>query len=651
MSLNSSQRRDNRIRRTSRHLGRMSTNSTLTFAEVIRAMEHRATLGEFAASTLPNLKSALRAFLSSLNIQEVQLVGSTLRRAYYRNLHKHLDMLREEGREPPYIANRKSLLGKWASLVTNLDKVAAASNGGRSPFQTALDEIISNSPAPLGTISEQAGIAVSTFRRWLAGAQPNLRAVPSIRRLERFFGMPSESLVKLAFGGRQLKTEGEDGDGRRIAYRERLAAQTTDTYRLVQVSNSLRNEWMAFLSYKTEKLPILNRHMRGVWVTRPAVSANETESTWFCFTGGRYVPTAAIAWPLLTYFLGWLARPCQLGGAGLSEDFAQSLAWFSNKAMVHRYLNWRLQRSENLAHGGIISIVKFVSALTHPEHGYLTQQPELAANLPEQHRPRDWRDACHETYKWASQTKNTLIRDGMEKSRDPFDPIRDVLELECPMQAVSDMVERMKMDRPLTGGEAEAVWARDLLLIKLLASNPLRARNLKEMTYRHDNRGHLYQRNNGAWFIRFDKSEFKNCKGAARHRDYDMPVAESAWADIERYLKIYRPMFPRANELNFVFLSALDKETEHQSGVWKSLNRRVFTLTKKYLWRCPGTSAHGFRYIFGTSILKSNPDAIKLAALALHDEPETVEAHYAHLRTQDGAAGVHKLLASAYQRM
>ncbi|WP_144636049.1 hypothetical protein [Bordetella genomosp. 13] len=213
---------------------------------------------------------------------------------------------------------------------------------------------------------------------------------------------------------------------------------------------------------------------------------------------------------------------------------------------------------------------------------------------------------------------------------------------------MADMISRMKSCRPGTGCIEEALWARDLVLIKLMASNPLRAKNLKLLTYHADNSGNLYRKPDGSWHIRIDRHAFKNANGAARSRPYDMPIAQSVWADLERYLKVFRPMLPNASAVNYVFLS---RRPSAKPGPWSTLNTRVFNLTKAYLWGSAGIAAHGFRYIVATAILKQAPGAWDAAAAVLHDEVETVKAHYAHLRNSDSGTYVHSLLGSAFDRM
>ncbi|MFM0543737.1 hypothetical protein PQR29_03320 [Paraburkholderia strydomiana] len=628
----------------------MSAVSTLTFRELSEEMDKRAAEGETPASALPNLKSALRVFLASFGLFAEDPIGSLLRRSYYRNLRIHVENLQAEGRDKSYIANRKSLMGKWCSLVTHLDRVAAATANSMSPFQSMLGDLLTQSQTTVAGLARAVGISKGTLGGWVKGTLPNPRSVPSLKRLERFFALEPNTLITLAFE-RQYFRPLENTPTKKIPYRERLASNSKDTYRLKHISDSLAQEWSEFVVHKTEKLPDLRRHARGVWVTTDLTTEGETERNWYCFSKGKYVPTAHIVWGHVTSFLGWLSRARELGGAGLPSDDVQTLAWFSNKRMAHRYMKWLIERADDKMHDGILDVAKFVAALNHPLHGYLTQMPELQSQLPEAYRPKEWCNACQEAYAWATEMKKNLAVAGVEHSREPMAPIKSVLELDDPLQAIADMIARMKSCRPSTGGADEAVWARDLVLVKLMASNPLRAKNMKLLTYRADNSGDLYRRPDGSWFIRIEKRAFKNAKGAAKSRDYDMPVNRAVWRDMERYLNVYRPMLPDANKVDYVFLSSMEEKQSGYIGIWKSLNRRIFYLTRRYLWDCPGIGAHGFRYIIGTATLKRAPGAWDAAAAVLHDEVETVKAHYAHIRSCDGGTFVHTLLDAAFSRM
>lgn len=613
-------------------------------------LDRRVAAGEFSATSIPNLNSALRAFFTSFGMSEHAVIGSVLRRSGLQNLRLHIEGLKADGRDSSYIANRKSLMKKWLMLVNEIDRMDAIANHRKTPLQLALEEILSKTSLSATALAKEAGISKATFRRWLNGAKVQQRALPSLRRLERFFAIEADSLVRLASNVR-IAGQWEEESSLAIKYRERLSLAAKDPYLLKDVSPWLREEWRAFLVHKTEKLPVLNRHSRGSWATTELVTAGETEQNWFAFLDGCHVPTASVVWTQIASFLGWLSRDKALGGAGMTPDATQTLAWLANKQLVHTYLNWMIRRADNKAHNGVVGVVKQIASMTHPKHGYLTQVPDIQNQLPRAYQVDDWFEHCKAIYGWASNMQRSLTENGIEQSREPMEPIKDVLALNNPLEAVADMVVRMKSEQPITGGVEEAIWARDVLLVKLASSNPLRAKNLKLLTYRADNTGKLYRPKSGGWAIRIPKAEFKNAKGAAKDRDYHMPVDEKVWADIDSYIKNYRPMLPDADKVDYVFLSSMTEKPKGYVGVWKSLNRRIFNLTRQYLWKCRGIGSHAFRYIVATSVLKQSPGEWGTAAFVLHDQEQTVKKHYAHLKSADGALRMYALLRSTYARM
>lgn len=648
VSLNISQSSQIQTKRADKRKKKMSASVSLTFRTLSEEMNRRAAESAIKASILPNLHSALKAFITTSGLSEDCVIGSILRASFYRNLASHVEILKSEGRSKSYIANRKSLLGKWSSLVHQIDRLDALTNNTKTPFQIALEDIFKQANTTPTELARALNISKPTFRRWLLGAQPQQSALPTLRRIESFFAMESNSLVSLAFEHNYFKPV-ETTEPKKIEYRERLAVVSKDHYQLKIITEQLAREWQALLVHKTEKMPLLKRY--SPWVATEFITKGKTESNEYHFVKGKYVPTSQILWLHLVSYLGWMSRSTEADGAGYSVDDVQTIAWLSHKAMVHRFLRWKIDRAGDKVHNGIVSFVKLIKALTHPVHGYLTQMPSLNQHLPEGARHENWKDACREAFEWSSEMKRNFSATGLELSRAPMEPIKHILELPAPLEAIADMTSRMRACRPVTGGVEEAIWARDLLLIGLMASNPLRAKNIKLMTYKADNSGNLYKKPDGSWNLRIDKRAFKNLKGAAGTEDYDVEITSNVWPAIEQYLHVYRPMLADADKVDFVFLSSLTEKPKGYIGPWVSLSRRIFFLTKRFLWNCPGIGAHGLRYIVGTAILKKNPDAWGLAAAALHDKEETVRAHYAHLRMRDKVSHAHKSLSSSYARI
>jgi hypothetical protein len=131
-------------------------------------------------------------------------------------------------------------------------------------------------------------------------------------------------------------------------------------------------------------------------------------------------------------------------------------------------------------------------------------------------------------------------------------------------------VKRLEAQRPLAGGHEEAIWGRDLLLLALMISNPLRASNMRELTYRPDGTGHLHKTAQGEWRIFIHRHEFMN---PWEGRNYDMRVERSVWPYIERYLTSYRHVLDGCRpELVFASSNAPDR-------MWWGLSQRMRALT------------------------------------------------------------------------
>jgi len=234
------------------------------------------------------------------------------------------------------------------------------------------------------------------------------------------------------------------------------------------------------------------------------------------------------------------------------------------------------------------------------------------------------------------------------------------------------MVQRMRADRPTTCETLEAIWARDIFLVKLCCSNPLRKRNIACLEWTPDNKeGHrpsnkcaLYQRTDGSWWIFVPKQLLKNRKGE-QIDDYDSPVHESVRADLERYLFKYRAVLMRF-PTNYVLLARTRdpnstprarkgrekrKQTPTEHRPYMEYSKRLSYLTKKYLWRCDGIGSHAFRHIAATSILKAPGGDIKTAALVLNDSELTVQKNYSGMQSGDGTKRMGELLGASFNRM
>lgn len=606
-------------------------------------------------SSLPNLISAISAFQIERQLPDGEVIGSTLRASYHRNLTAHVNSLREQGRSAAYIANRKSLLARWRRELVDADQVSAASHARQPPFQAAVIQLFEQTGAKYKATATTTGLPLATLKRWLDGVTPNARSLRWVPQLERHFGLPHGALMDLL----PVRARGSDDavvPRRVIAYRTRLAQAIRVRYAVKEVNERLRQEWSDYVAYKVAIGSSARRKLRrpksGRWSMSTALEQGRV-LPWFALHCGHRVPTADVTWNFVSQYFGWLQLDVASGGKGMPPDEAQTLANFARDDLLENYIDWRIRRSNGIHHGGITKILQLAASLTHPDMGYLTQSFRLFEQHCFANDAAEWLESCQATYEFArekmaerSDEAYQPREDGVQgdTSRSSFEPIAAALSLPNPLDAVADAVSRLRANRPSTNGEDEALWARDLLLLKLFASNPLRAKNMMELTYSPDNTGKL-RKVNGQWRIAVPRREFKNFAGAARERDYDMPVRPEVWHDIERYLHDFRPMLADPGN-PFVFVAA-----RSPTKMLRSINRRIETLTRQYLSGCPGAGPHSFRHIVATSILKANPNAWTLAAMVLHDREETVRKHYAHLRCDDAYRMLDATLASSYQRM
>ncbi len=633
-------------RKTGRARKRILDSLKLKFSDLKPLMNARAAqVAGVAASSLPNLHSAIRAFLTERGISESAPVGSVMRASFYDHIRAHVASLREAGRPAAYIANRRSALTQWRRCVLDYDRYCAVELHQARPFQTAISELMS-SCASQRTLANASGVPLSTLKRWASGAEPNGRSLQYVPRLERLTGMAPGSLTDLLAS--RLRPQQEEPIVK-IGYRERLREQNRLHYATKQPSARLRREWSDFLQYKVAELDDasgvpLQRSLGGRWSSTLLSDVAPAASNWHSFYRGRHVPTAGVTWTHVSQFLGWLTLDERMGGKGMDPDEALTLASFSRRTLVHEYVEWRQERAGGKVHSGIRGFLMLTSSMCNPRTGYLTQSWARFSAVAGCQSLAEWSTRCSTTF---DSTKKLVQRlaDDAGTSRDSFAPIQAVLALPNPLDAVADMLARMKVNQRSTGGTLEAIDVRDRLLVKLLASNPLRDKNVRRLTYRDDGTGHLRRDSDGGWSIFVPRRELKNFKGAARERDYHMRVRPEVWPDIERYLRDHRPVLQQV-ESDVVFVS-------EEGGPFSpsGLRRRVEKLTREYLHQCPGVGPHAMRHIVATSILKANPNDWATAAWALHDREATVRKHYAHLASRDAELWFGKAMDGPFARM
>lgn len=637
----------------------------LRYDQLMVAMAERAGQANRPGSkSIPNVETALRDFLRERQLDPANVIGSTLRDGFSAALEAHIEGLRKRGESDRYIANRMWALRHWHSLMRALEHDAASAAGRITPLTVAIRSLFADGSRKYSPTARDAGISVATMKRWLDGHEPRRGMEKKLASLEMVCGLKPGALTEL-LPYRPLRDRGgfKVDQEPAIAHRHLMSALTQDTYRLrdADVPDSLVAEWRDLVEARTGRretstkaatspngngltrlasIRSTGERLKGRrWrVRRPAPGEGTDFERRMHFVQGMSCPTAFFNWEQAASYFGWLMLEQARGGAGMPASDALTLGNFANADLFIRFLDWRIERSQNI-NNGHLNLVNMAVMLLHPETGFLPRRTAMGKRMGCVDESA-WRDRCMEAFEVLRQIRAD-IKPEVSISRDPKEPLQKALALPMPLDPFVEACKRMS-NRRRTGGIREAIDARDLLLLSLLMSNPLRVETMRRLTYRDDNTGSLYRDAKG-WRIKLPKDEFKNIHGAAKKSDYDQAVDPSVWPHIEEYLRL-RHRFGSTTDLLFV-------SSRRPNCVWETMDNAVFRITQVWVEGCPGVGPHGLRHIVATSVLLKTEGNILLAAKLLHDEPSTVEANYVHILSQFADRGRAAVLGPVLERM
>jgi hypothetical protein len=591
-----------------------------------------------------NLESALRSFLEERQIDWDEEIRRTLRSEFTHTVRAHINALRGQERNPSYIKNRKHLLTRWHKILRALDHDRASVIGNLTPLQEALKKLIGSTS--VRSVAIAAHIPVASLRRWIDGQIPQRSKVFYLSRLEEHFHLESGELVNLfpMRIGLPNSTPGLESAPRN-EYRAGLSRKVKEPFRMTPkvTPAHIREDWIGLMRHKsglgralssvsglttnsTLSRVLKKGDPRITWRTREADPFEvQNGNSWPYILDGVWVPTAGIRFNDLAAYMGWAMQPPEKGGCGMRPD-ELTLGMFADKTLLMRYLDWHIEHTGKI-HGGPIVFLHFVASLCHPVTGYLVTRRELGDRFGCS-TTEAWKKYLTEVKEWLRKEIEPKIAAEQRlsgRSRDQEKVIGDILAMARPLDALAEVVKRLERRLSKANGLEELRAARDVMLVALLMSNPLRALNLKRMRYLADNSGHLRRTPEGGWKLFIPRREFKNIHGAAKNRDYDMEIDPAVWPFITRYLKTYRPMFGTERP-ELVFVSEKNRARE-----WKGLNKRFRGLTKSLIPRCDGFGPHCVRDIYATQVIKQSKGDYIAAAEALHDDAETVKRSYWHL--------------------
>lgn len=500
----------------------------LTYNELCGSLKKHFGINDVGAGdnlqSYRNHLSTLNSFLASTGKTIDSRVGVELKSGFNETLAHYLEITQLATRTK---RDRRSHM----NLIRRLHDEQTKDDGKTQPKKTSLSLELRAAIAKTGlapkTLAKQTSVSTSALQRWLSGAMPNKRGIPTLRRLESALSLPRNHFVSL------LKEEVKESDVTvKIAYRDRLKALHQDHYIIPEsgLSPEFLKEWHDLFMYKTSTYTNLERSTKGRWRCVPMDTAKAMSV--HVQRGNTVSPTGEMVLDKIRAFFGVLALPEFQGLTGTRLPAAKNtmtLGWLANPDALNAYIEWVTNRSGGIVHNGQRVFCQTVSALVRPGYGYLWQSPQIAERLPDAVRPvstEAWHAMCEKSHK----LMKTWLREINGLSRDPAEPIAFLLKLANPLAPLFQALEKIDQAAASAppGSISEALLRRDGLLFSMLLANPLRLRTFMSMSWRNDDSGTVRGDAQTGWRIKLKSYHQKN---GAKHKSHDYDVRINHQAD------------------------------------------------------------------------------------------------------------------------
>ncbi len=609
--------------------------------------------GNKSEQDIKNFRSTLNSWREVFKADNNSPVISQLGEKFSVSLEKYKANQLKNGAKNSTIASKASNLKKLNEFLTANQSLADLSPN----FGERLQQLIRNAGFEINQkfweLYLKGKTSPQVINSWCRGAKyPHNKSQELVIGLEKIFKVPSGTLTSLLRSTHYQKKVVR----KQTVWGKRVQVDRTNLYKVWD--ENLEKELQGLVKFKTDSVG-----QRGLKRNKNAI--------WTSSEGGE-LPTAKITQEQLQSFFGYLCLPIDsseptLRGLGYSND-KLTLGLLAVEGLVENYiLGFRKLRSFNKYNNGHLLFLGIVTSLLRPETGYLYQSPQFAVKIGMSGDTEGWQKRCFDTrtrlveiHTDIKRAKNSGNSD-FQKGRDPKEPIADILALPNPLTVIKDLISIMLSDvNSFQPGAHRATFYRDILLIALLVSNPLRIKMFTIMKFGRN----LIRDEKGSWWIKFKREDFKNRRSLAS--DYEVEIAPEFYPLIERYQREFRPLLFGAEKTDYVFLkgsNAINRKDLPEDAVSRedlpkdppskkykpkpaakdihcfnsqALSERITIRIKAYFPLNPGFRAHAFRHIVATSIIKSNPEmGFFLAAKVLHDKLETVEKEYAHIEMSE----------------
>ncbi len=654
----------------------------LTFMALIVEGRKRGARDGAAATAVASNEAALRNLMRTHRLQTkdtfVALLGVQDAR-FESILEAYEEKTTLSAETVPAYRNR---LRAWNLIARSLVQEHAPAPGlFAEVLREALDAFLKNNPDINRTgIVELAGTTLRRLYRWTtpgdAQTSDDPRNVAAATRLESILGIATGSLTSKLVPRRRKGRTRKEIKGVQKARQPVVPRLSVIRFRPESLPGRIGEFFERFATSKTT--PRILRDAAGASIKRPL-------EVWRVLPGSdQPVPSKMMMEGRFRSYVGWLLLPDTLDGA--EAHVAANCRWkkrilppaavsalapfFMGKAipaaeltpahlvdpdLIGEFIEWHKNRNGSVT----AQCIRDAIALMVPERGFLSQQVECAWDHPRVDiRPVDmsapgakqayaaaaeaWVAKCAI---WTRELAELFPFTSVGNSHAARNRLKPILDQKDIMAVVSTIIDNHAADRPVgkltagwSGSVVLAIWVRDQLLLRMLASNPLRNRNFREMRYldnpTQQDPGNLYRGVDRGWRLLFQPADFKNEKGAAKET-YDVAVPEALHPLVDLYLTRARPILMRAGvPTDKVFLT--------RAGMLfttGALSQVVASLTGRYVQDdidSLGFRTHAFRHIIATAWLRAHPKDYLTVAHILHDTLQTVLDNYGHHKPNDG---------------
>lgn len=574
-----------------------------------------------------NYLSTLNGFLTFCGKSLESNVGVELAGLFDDKLQAYLDNITVASR------TRRDR-ARQLRTVQKLYQAALAARQSPQGTQNSLSAMLRLRIAETGvapkTLAKQVGVDPTTLWRWLKGATPREDTLPALRRLEVRLGLERDALVRLV----DKRSREEAPPATTPSHRVQMAERPQHCLTLPEsaLGEAFLKEWQALFDYKISSFPTLERQSRGHWRLIPKTMSMAVSS--LAQRGSMACPTADIFIERMRTFMGVLTNlPPENGGIAWNETPPQTLAWCAHPVALECFLQWMTSQSNGVRHNGQKVFARAAASLLRPQTGFLWQQASIyRERLPYGFQPGSdaaWQEMCAKSHKFLRD----YIRSATGVSRNPEEPIADLLALQNPLKPIRDAITRIEADAATSppGSMSEARHKRNALVLALLLSNPLRARTLVSLTWLPNGHGTLRGSPAQGWRIQLQPLHLKT-GNSQQARTYNVKIANWVKPMLDEYIAEYRDTLLAGKSSPYLLVGDEDGE------IWEGLGRTVRQLTRRYIPGSPGFGPHAVRHLVATDWLRKHPGDFLTVAELLNDTLATVLENYAHLRRDDSFA-------------